>query len=179
MAQPFKPEVPTAGTVTDDNRATSLTTKRILAAAAAAFIAVLLLGAEWRPTPDPRMDLLETTTQVAPIRHVALAGPPGARPDVTVKAVLPGCRSLVATQGISRSSEAAFCNGMIDALLYLGELLPGDYCYAVPLDIARGRVVKAIVDEVEQAYTSVKEQHFRGLALEVLHDKWPCRDVRG
>ncbi len=110
------------------------------------------------------------------IGHAALADPSGARLDVTVRAVLPGCRSLVASQGIPNSTEAAFCNGMIDALLYLGELLPPDYCYSVPLDIPRDRVVRAIVEEIEQVYPSIKEQHFRGLALEVLHHKWPCRD---
>jgi hypothetical protein len=110
------------------------------------------------------------------IGHAALADPPGARLDVTVRAVLPGCRSLVASQGIPNSTEAAFCNGMIDALLYLGELLPPDYCYSVPLDIPRDRVVRAIVEEIEKVYPSIKEQHFRGLALEVLHHKWPCRD---
>ena len=98
-----------------------------------------------------------------------------ARTDPTVRAVLPGCRSLLATRGIPGSAEAAFCSGMIDALLYLGELLPEDLCYAVPLDMPRVAVLRAIVDEIEDAYPSVKEQHFRALALDVLQYKWPCR----
>lgn len=88
---------------------------------------------------------------------------------------MPGCRSLVASQGIPNSPEAAFCGGMIDALLYLGELLPPDFCYAVPLDMPRDRVVRAIVEEIEPLYSSLKEQHFRALALDVLQYKWPCR----
>ena len=108
------------------------------------------------------------------IGHAA-AAEPRTLPDVTVAAVLPGCRSLVATQGVPGSSEAAFCNGMIDALLYLGELLPPDFCYAVPADIPRHRVVEAIVEEIEQVYPSVKAQHFRALALDVLQYRWPCR----
>jgi hypothetical protein len=111
------------------------------------------------------------------IGHVGLAETPTARLDVTVKAVLPGCRSLVATRGIARSAEAAFCSGMIDALLYVGELLPPDYCYSVPLDMPRDQVVQAIVGDIEGVYRSVKVQHFRGLALEILHHKWPCREV--
>jgi hypothetical protein len=107
--------------------------------------------------------------------HAALAEVPPARPDATVRAVLPGCRSLVASQGFPGTAEAAFCNGVIDGLLYLGELLPPDFCYAVPLDLPRVHVVQAIVDEIEPVYRSVKEQHFRGLALEVLQYKWPCR----
>ena len=176
MAQQFEQKVPTDGTGADNDRSTYLITERILVAVAAIFLLALLVAAQWRPAPDPRTGLLEPTTQVAPIRHAAL---PGARPDVTVKAVLPGCRSLVATQGIPRSSEAAFCNGTIDALLYLGELLPEDYCYAVPLDTPRSQVVQAIVDEIEPVYPSVKKEHFRGLALEVLHNKWRCRTIRG
>jgi hypothetical protein len=108
------------------------------------------------------------------IGHAASADSRDARPDLTVAAVLPGCRSLVETQGIPRSSEAAFCNGMIDALLYLGEMLPPDLCYAVPADIPRHRVVEAIVEEIEQVYPSVNQQHFRALALDVLNYRWPC-----
>lgn len=106
--------------------------------------------------------------------HVALAEPPPARPETTVEAVLPGCRALVATQGIPTSLEAAFCSGLFDGLLYLGTMLPQDFCYAVPLDVPHHRVVAAIVDEIEPVHASVKRQHFRALALEVLEYKWPC-----
>jgi hypothetical protein len=66
MAQPFKLKIPTAGTVSDDDRATFLITERILAAVAAVFLAALLLAAELRLTPEQRTDLLETTTYAAP-----------------------------------------------------------------------------------------------------------------
>jgi hypothetical protein len=108
------------------------------------------------------------------IAHPALADPPAARPDVTVEAVLPGCRSLVVTQGVPTSAGAAFCSGLIDALLYLGAMLPPDFCYVVPLDVPHHRVVAAIVEEIEPLYPSVKGQHFRALALDVLEYKWPC-----
>lgn len=106
--------------------------------------------------------------------HTALAEPADARPDPTVRAVLPGCRSLVAKHGVATSAEAGFCNGMIDGLLYLGEQLPPDFCYAVPVDTPRVRVAAAIVEEIEAVYPSVKEHHFRALALEVLQYRWPC-----
>ena len=106
----------------------------------------------------------------------AFAEPPAARPDVSVRSVLPGCRSLMATQGIPTSAEAGFCSGMINSLLYLGEVLPGGLCFAVPLEVPQRRVVQAIVEEIDAVYPSVKENHFRALALEVLQYRWPCRE---
>jgi hypothetical protein len=104
----------------------------------------------------------------------ALAESPPARPAVTVEAVLPGCRSLVATEGIPASSEAGFCSGLIDGLLYLGAMIPADFCFVVPLDVPHYRIVAAIVEEIEPIYPSVKRQHFRALAIDVLEYKWPC-----
>lgn len=105
----------------------------------------------------------------------ALAEPPPARAPVTVEAVLPGCRSLVATQGVPTSSEAGFCSGLIDGLLYLGAMIPADFCFVVPAHVSHHRVVAAIVEEIEPIYPSVKRQHFRALAIDVLEYKWPCQ----
>lgn len=108
------------------------------------------------------------------IEQVALAEPPPARPAVTVEAVLPGCRSLVETQGVPTSSEAGFCSGLIDGLLYLGAMIPADFCFVIPYDVPHHRVVAAIVEEIEPFYPSVGQQHFRALAIDVLEYKWPC-----
>lgn len=109
------------------------------------------------------------------IGQSALAESPPARPAVTVEDVLPGCRSLVATQGVPTSSEAGFCSGLIDGLLYLGAMIPADFCFVVPPQVPHDRVVAAIVEEIEPVYPSVKQQHFRALAIDVLEYKWPCR----
>lgn len=101
---------------------------------------------------------------------------PGSAPDARARAVLPGCRSFIDTKGAAISPEAQFCSGTIDALLYLGELLPPDYSNCVPLDLPRHLVVQEIVREIEAVYPAVESQLFKGLALEVLHYKWPCRD---
>ncbi len=74
--------------------------------------------------------------------------PPIAEHDPTVRALLPGCQSLVATYGVPTTREAAFCSGMIDSLIFLGELLPPHLCYAVPLDVPRHRVIQTIVEEM-------------------------------
>jgi hypothetical protein len=110
------------------------------------------------------------------IAHAASAEPPPppARPAVTVEAILPGCRSLLATEGRPTTAEAGFCSGLIDGLLYLGAMIPADFCFVVPLDVPHHRVVAAIVAEIEPIYASVKLQHFKGLAIDVLEYKWPC-----
>ncbi len=100
--------------------------------------------------------------------------PPPARPAVAVETVLPGCRSLLATKGVPTTAEAGFCAGLIDGLLYLGAMIPADFCFVVPPDVPHHRVVAAIVEEIEPVYASVKAQHFRALAIDVLEYKWPC-----
>jgi hypothetical protein len=123
--------------------------------------------------PSARLVLTIALAGSAVVRAVQ-AEPLQARPAVTVEAVLPGCRSLVATEGVPTSSEAGFCSGLIDGLLYLGGMIPTDFCFVVPFDIPHNRVVAAIVDEIEPIYPSVRQQHFRALAIEVLEFKWPC-----
>ncbi len=100
--------------------------------------------------------------------------PKPARPAVTVEAVLPGCRTLLAAEGVPTTAEAGFCSGLIDGLLYLGAMIPADFCFVVPSDVPHHRVVAAIVEEIEPVYASVKQQHFRALAIDVLEYKWPC-----
>lgn len=97
--------------------------------------------------------------------------------ESSVVAMLPGCLELVRSQGTAESPGARFCSGTIDVLLYLGELLPDDYSSCVPLDIPRHQVVAAVVDEIEAVYASVANHLFKGLALEVLHYRWPCRTL--
>ena len=110
------------------------------------------------------------------VAHTASAElpPTPARPAVTVEAILPGCRSLVAAEGVPTTAEAGFCSGVIDGLLYLGAMIPADFCFVVPADVPHHRVVAAILVEIEPIYASVKHQHFKGLAIDVLEYKWPC-----
>jgi hypothetical protein len=123
--------------------------------------------------PAVRVELAIVLAGLA-IGQAALAESPPARPAVTVEAVLPGCRSLVATEGVPTSSEAGFCSGLIDGLLYLGAMIPADFCFVVPPRVPHHQVVAAIVEEIEPIYASVKQQHFKALAIDVLEYKWPC-----
>lgn len=118
--------------------------------------------------------LLTIVIAVLGIGQASLADAPPVRPPVTVEAILPGCRSLVATQGVPASREAGFCSGLIDGLLYLGVMIPADFCFAVPPGVPHHLVVATIVDEIEPIYWSVKKQHFKALAIDVLEHRWPC-----
>lgn len=119
--------------------------------------------------------LLLVLAALAVARAASAEPPPTAeRPAVAVEIVLPGCRSLLATKGVPTTAEAGFCSGLIDGLLYLGAMIPVDFCFVVPPDVPHHRVVAAIVEEIEPVYASVKTQHFRALAIDVLEYKWPC-----
>jgi hypothetical protein len=124
-------------------------------------------------TPSRRLSVIIALLAAA-IGPAASAGSPPARPAVTVEAVLPGCRSLIATEGVPASGEAGFCSGLIDGLLYLGAMMPADFCFDVPSEIPHHRVVAAIVEEIDPVYSWVSQQHFRALAIDVLEYKWPC-----
>src|SRR4051812_761526 len=107
-----------------------------------------------------RLGLVAIVAMLALVRSAA-ADIAGAIPDASVKAILPGCRAIVATGGAIASPESAFCGGTIDALLYLGELLPEDYSYCVPLDLPRHQVIRAIVREIDEVYPLVEKQLFK------------------
>ena len=96
-------------------------------------------------------------------------------PDTSARAVLPGCRALVEARGAISSPGMAFCNGTVDALRYVGELLPEDYCYAVPISLPQHEVVATIVREIDAVYPTVERQLFKGLVVEIFHFHWPCR----
>jgi hypothetical protein len=68
MTQRFVLKLPTPGIAVVDGRGTVFAkmTGLILAAVAAACLAVLLLAAELRFTPEQRMDLLNATTHTGP-----------------------------------------------------------------------------------------------------------------
>lgn len=98
------------------------------------------------------------------------------RPDPTVKTFLPGCRALVHRADAIGLEEAGLCTGVVDTLLYIGELLPPDYRSCVPLGLARHAILRAIVDDLDSLSPAVDHQDFKGMVLEILHYRWPCRD---
>lgn len=105
----------------------------------------------------------------------ARADVPRLSPDSTVGAVLPGCRALIKAQQVMYAESAAFCSGVVDALRYVGELLPEGYCYAVPVSLPQHEVIGTLIREIEAVYPTVERELFKGVVVEILHFHWPCR----
>ncbi len=74
------------------------------------------------------------------------------------------------------SEGAGQCAGAVDALLYIGELLPADFRYCVPLRTPRGEIIATILEDIEAMRPEVDRQDFKGMVLSILHFHWPCRE---
>ena len=92
---------------------------------------------------------------------------------------MPGCRDAGRSSSTSSSiaSEGAGqCAGAVDALLYIGEVLPPDYRYCVPLRTPRREVISGIIEELDALMPEVDRQDFKGMVLAILRFRWPCRE---
>jgi hypothetical protein len=98
------------------------------------------------------------------------------KPDPAVRAWLPGCRAFLEHPESMGPDGLGQCAGAVDALLYIGELLPPDYRYCVPLRTARREIISAIVEDVEALSPEVDRQDFKGVVLAILRFRWPCRE---
>ena len=98
------------------------------------------------------------------------------KPNPAVTAWLPGCRAFLQNTEAVGSEGAGQCAGAIDALLYIGELLPEDFRYCVPLRTPRGEIIATILEEFEAMRPEADRQDFKGMVLSILHFHWPCRE---
>jgi hypothetical protein len=98
------------------------------------------------------------------------------KPDPSVSAWLPGCRAFLEHADATGSEGAGLCAGTVDALLYIGEVLMPDYSFCVPLRTPRREVIASIVEDIEALRPEVDRQDFKGMVLEILRFRWPCRD---
>jgi hypothetical protein len=109
--------------------------------------------------------------QAAPSRAQALD-----KPDPSVRAWLPGCRAFLEHPESGGSEAAGLCAGAVDALLYIGELLPEDFRYCVPLRTPRGEIIATILEDIEAMQPEADRQDFKGMVLSILRFHWPCRE---
>lgn len=121
------------------------------------------------------------------ITAIALAALPGLlnaaalaqaidKPDPTVRTYLPGCRAFLEDVDSIQSEGAGLCSGAVDALLYIGELLPPDYRFCVPLRTPRREVIADIVEDIDALQPEAARQDFKGMVLSILRYRFPCRD---
>lgn len=99
------------------------------------------------------------------------------KPDPTVGAYLPGCRALLEDVDSIGHEGAGLCSGAIDALLYIGELLPPDYRFCVPLRVPRREIVAAIIEDIDALQPQAARHDFKGMALGILRYRWPCQET--
>ena len=109
--------------------------------------------------------------QVSPGRAQALD-----KPDPSVRTWLPGCRAFLEHVDSIASEGAGQCAGAVDTLLYIGEVLPPDYRYCVPLSTPRREVISGIIEELDALQPEVDRQDFKGMVLAILRFRWPCRE---
>lgn len=98
------------------------------------------------------------------------------KPDPSVTHWLPGCRAFLQNTEAMGSEGAGLCAGAVDALLYIGELLPEDFRYCVPLRTPRGEIIATILQDIEAMRPEADRQDFKGMVLAILHFHWPCRE---
>jgi hypothetical protein len=98
------------------------------------------------------------------------------KPNPAVSAWLPGCRAFLQNTEAMGPEGAGQCAGAVDALLYIGELLPEDFRYCVPLRTPRGEIIGTILEDIEALRPEADRQDFKGMVLSILRFHWPCRE---
>ncbi len=98
------------------------------------------------------------------------------KPNPAASAWLPGCRAFLQNTEAMGSEGAGQCAGAVDALLYIGELLPADFRYCVPLRTSRREIIATILEDIEAMRPEADRQDFKGMVLSILHFHWPCRE---
>jgi len=93
--------------------------------------------------------------------------------------LMPKCKAYVEV-GADRSTRdpvEAFrtdiCVGEISGLVHVGRLLPRHISSCKPPDVTRGQATRMVVAYIE-AHPERIHDDFTELALEAMHDAWPC-----
>ena len=107
---------------------------------------------------------------------VLFATPIAARHDATVQERLPSCYAAIEDNATvaDRIDGAGRCTGIVEALLYIGELLSEDLRFCVPKSLRDYEAVRHIVKEIEQDYTTLESRNFKATAMAIMRRLWPC-----
>jgi hypothetical protein len=72
-------------------------------------------------------------------------------------------------------AERHDCAGKVDGLFYVGRMLPPEYGSCAPEGVNNKQMVRVVVAYIERRPQRMHE-NFNRLALEALHEAWPCVD---
>jgi Rap1a immunity proteins len=93
--------------------------------------------------------------------------------------ILPSCKIFIdggnSTATVDTASAYFYCYGVIDSLVLLSPVLrDSGTCFKLPDRVTIDQVAKIIVRYIE-ARPARADELFHYLALEALHDAWPCK----
>jgi hypothetical protein len=93
--------------------------------------------------------------------------------------ILPSCKIFIdggnSTPTVDTASAYFYCYGVIDSLVLLSPVLRDPAtCFKLPDPVMIDQVAKVIVRYIE-AHPARTHELFHYLALEALHDAWPCK----
>jgi len=87
------------------------------------------------------------------------------------------CKAFIG-EGLQAANvlAATYCQGMIDMLIFMSHYLDNypDACIQVPKGATAAQEARIIVRYVE-AHPGRMHETLHGLAIEALHDAWPCK----
>jgi Rap1a immunity proteins len=101
-----------------------------------------------------------------------------AQKDYSANGMLVYCKGFIG-QGQFANNEvaSAYCNGMVETLVFMSPFLSDNpvMCIQLPKGSTSQQAARVIVRYIEMRPQRVHEA-FHSLALEALHDAWPCSD---
>ena len=95
--------------------------------------------------------------------------------------LMPGCQAALNN---TAHDLAAYCMGIVDGIAYTAALSSPDdivlhpwgknKCLSIPSEVTIFQMARVVVAYIEERPQRMHES-FYGLAIEALHDAWPCR----
>jgi Rap1a immunity proteins len=97
----------------------------------------------------------------------------------SVNYMLPYCRAAVNNQAPALASDAVMqgmCVGIVDAIDFIMSELPPDekeFSSCLPGDVTLRQAVQVVITYID-ARPERMHENFKKLAIEAIHDAWPC-----
>jgi hypothetical protein len=103
----------------------------------------------------------------------ALLASEGAAEPESANTMLPGCQAFIRRVDPTAGPQSR-CVGNIEGLTFVTQLLPANLQSCIPDNVTLGQVVRVVVAYIERRPQRMHE-YFNFLALEAMHEAWPCK----